>query len=254
MTKNRIHQIYGILLSVALIAGGICLITACVGIYLSGDRPFTPEAVAAAFSGIAIPVYLCLALILGGFILDGFFPSEKKKQPAEKQYSAILNRLRSKVDLQNCDPEARKQLGKLENTRKLHKGIAFGLLALGSIIFLLYSTNNANFDRQDITGSMIKAMYLFIPCLAVPFAYGVFAAYHRNASMQKEIALLKQVSTTKAEAAKKQPDSCPKLFYGVRWALLGIAIGILVFGFLTGGTNDVLTKAINICTECVGLG
>ena len=86
MTKKRIHQIYGILLSVSLVVSGILLIIACIGIYLSGDRPFTPEAVAAAFSGIAIPVYLCLALIVGGFILEGFLPSEKKKQQAGKQY------------------------------------------------------------------------------------------------------------------------------------------------------------------------
>ena len=84
MTKKRIHKIYGIVLSAVLIIAGICLIAACVGIYLSGDKPFSPASVAAAFSGIAIPVYLCLALIVGGLILDGFFPEEVKKLPAEK--------------------------------------------------------------------------------------------------------------------------------------------------------------------------
>ena len=254
MTKKRIHQVYGILLSAALVVSGILLMIACVGIYHSGDRPFTPEAVAAAFSGIAVPVYLCLGLIVGGFILEGFFPAEKKKQQPEKQYGAILARLHSKADLENCDAALRKQIKKQQNARKTHKGIALGLLALGSIVFLCYGLNGANFDQQDITGSMAKAMYLFIPCLAVPFAYGVFAAYHKNLSMQKEIALLKQANAHKAGASEKQPADRKKLFLSVRWALLGIAVGIMVFGFLTGGTNDVLTKAINICTECVGLG
>ncbi|MBQ7330725.1 MAG: thioredoxin [Oscillospiraceae bacterium] len=40
----------------------------------------------------------------------------------------------------------------------------------------------------------------------------------------------------------------------LRVALLVIGIGVLMYGFLSGGTADVLTKAINICTECVGLG
>ena len=40
----------------------------------------------------------------------------------------------------------------------------------------------------------------------------------------------------------------------VRYAFLAFGIAIMVYGFLSGGTVDVLTKAVNICTECVGLG
>ena len=36
--------------------------------------------------------------------------------------------------------------------------------------------------------------------------------------------------------------------------ILVLAVGLLILGYCTGGTADVLTKAINICTECVGLG
>ena len=110
--------------------------------------------------------------------------------------------------------------------------------------------------RQDITGSMVKAMYWFFPCLAVPFGYAVFTAYYARASLQREIALVKQAIAAGAEApaAQKQQKDHSKLLSGLRWALLGLAIAIAVYGFFAGGTNDVLTKAINICTECVGLG
>ena len=37
-----------IALSVSLFVAGICLMGACVSIYRSGDKPFTPESVAAA--------------------------------------------------------------------------------------------------------------------------------------------------------------------------------------------------------------
>lgn len=40
----------------------------------------------------------------------------------------------------------------------------------------------------------------------------------------------------------------------VRGLLLVLALGMLAYGFATGGAADVLTKAANICTECVGLG
>ena len=45
-----------------------------------------------------------------------------------------------------------------------------------------------------------------------------------------------------------------KLIMALRWALVCLAVAVLVYGFCTGGTADVLTKAKNICTECVGLG
>ncbi|MBR6593976.1 MAG: thioredoxin [Clostridia bacterium] len=40
----------------------------------------------------------------------------------------------------------------------------------------------------------------------------------------------------------------------VRLALLVIGAVLLTVGICMGGMADVLTKAINICTECVGLG
>ena len=36
--------------------------------------------------------------------------------------------------------------------------------------------------------------------------------------------------------------------------ILAAAVLLLIWGFVSGGAADVLTKAINICTECIGLG
>lgn len=141
MTKKRIHTLYSVALSAMLIITGICLCVACAGIYLSGEQPFSREAVAAAFRYIAVPVYVCIALAAGGLILDAFSPAEPKKR---------INR------------------------------------------------------KKDITSS----------------------------------------------APAKQGTN---LLY-LRLALLAVGVGIFAYGFFAGGTSDVMTKAVNICTECVGLG
>ena len=39
-----------------------------------------------------------------------------------------------------------------------------------------------------------------------------------------------------------------------RCLLLAAAIALIAMGVLNGGMRDVLVKAINICTECIGLG
>ncbi|MBR2311262.1 MAG: thioredoxin [Oscillospiraceae bacterium] len=36
--------------------------------------------------------------------------------------------------------------------------------------------------------------------------------------------------------------------------MLCVAVVCILVGYFSGGTEDVLTKAVNICTECVGLG
>ena len=40
----------------------------------------------------------------------------------------------------------------------------------------------------------------------------------------------------------------------IKWCLLVFALGLAAFGALNGGIQDVLTKAVNICSECIGLG
>ncbi len=40
----------------------------------------------------------------------------------------------------------------------------------------------------------------------------------------------------------------------VRLCLLALAIVLIVPGIINGGLYDVFVKAVNICTECIGLG
>ena len=53
---KRIRTIYHVLVSAAIVVADICLMVACVGIFQTGDHPFSREVVAAAFARIAVPV------------------------------------------------------------------------------------------------------------------------------------------------------------------------------------------------------
>lgn len=294
MTKDkiaRIHRIYGMILSALLIIAGVCLMVACVDIYKSGDKPFSREAVAEHFSVIAIPIYLCLAAILGGAVLQLLWPAESKKPKAIKQYDVILDRLYSKTDLETCDEAILREVGALARGRHVHSRIFAGVLALAAISFLMYALNGGNFHRTDINASMIKAMVVLLPCLVISFGYAVFITYYTRASLEKEIALMKKVATdsprkdsaaptlTSDEAGtdtstrtpneavtsvtapvpdapqtQDAPKSGDTSALILRLVVLGIGALLLIYGFATGGVADVMTKAVNICTECIGLG
>lgn len=256
MSRKRIHYIYSILLSVVLILAGLCLMAACVGIYNAGDQPFSREAVATAFSRISIPVYLCLGMVIAGFLLDLFFPDTPVKSTPQKHYPMILERLHAETDLAQCDPAISQAVLEQQKKRKLHKTISGVLLAVGCIVFLIYALNSSNYHQSQITDSMICAVYLLLPCMAVPGAYAIFTSFYCSASIRKEIELLKKAGSAGGKADIKTTDSKNRRNYTaiVRNVILAAAIVFLLYGYFSGGTEDVLTKAINICTECVGLG
>ena len=45
-----------------------------------------------------------------------------------------------------------------------------------------------------------------------------------------------------------------RLTLGIRIGIAVVAVALIIAGIANGGMADVLAKAINICTECIGLG
>lgn len=256
MTKEstmRFHRTYNILFSIVLVIAGICLIIGDLTIYNSGDQPFSRESVAATFSTIAFPVYLALVMAVISFVWEFFSPSEKEKNPKAKDYPALLESLYNKKDFSQAEPSVQEEIKALWKNRKIHIIIRTIVLIVCSAIFLFYALNSANYHQSEINASMINAMKLLVPCSLVSFAYALFVSYHNEKSIQKEMELVKKLPslTTKNDS---EIVSNEKNLNPYRNAILIASLILIVYGFLNGGTVDVLAKAINICTECIGLG
>ncbi len=254
--KMNLRRIYNIIFSIMIVIAGICLIAGCLSIYLSGDQPFSRESVAATFSGIAFPIYLCLAMTIISFVLEVIAPSNKEKAPVFKPYVAILERLHSNRDLRQCDEAIRNEICALQKNRKLHVIIRTVVLSISSIVFLVYALNGSNYHQSEINNSMINAMMVLTPCLLISFAYALFVSVHNEKSVEKEIELIKQLPVAQnADISEdiQETDSEKKQNIS-RSVIVTVAIVFIVYGLISGGTVDVLAKAINICTECIGLG
>lgn len=252
MNRKRIHRIYGWITTIGLLVSGVCLIRACISIYRMGNHPFSPERVAIAFSRICVPVYICLGLIGGGFLLQLFLPLEKKRT-VTPQLPMQLARLQEKLDVRRIKDQAlRDEILMLRRKRTIHAAVTYGLLALCSVLFLFYGMNPANYHITHVTESMAAAMLLFLPCLAIPFGYGCFAAFYNLRLMKTEISLLR--SALKETEPQNPPVKSETWVWYVRSGLLVLGLFLLTFGFLSNGWVGVLTKAVAICTECVGLG
>lgn len=253
--KMQLHRIYGIVYSISIVIAGICLMAGCLTIYDSGDHPFSREVVAETFSGIALPVYICLVLTIISFVMHVIMPTAKAKPVMQRPYATMLKRLYLDRDISQCETELQEDILKLQKERRTLSVVRSVVLVIAGAAFLVYALNGSHFVQSDINNSMIHAMWVLIPCLAVSFGVALFANVKSEHSLQKEMELVKQIPAQgTTTATETETCECKKVLVSARVVILGIGIACVVFGFCTGGTVDVLTKAINICTECIGLG
>ena len=279
-TVKRIHLAYGIVLTLLLITVGILLTVSCVTIYKSGDRPFSTESIRAQFSAIALPVYLCIIWAVGGFVLALALPLEKSKLKSRVSLEVTLARLSGKLDLSKCPYELEKNIRRQRTLRQIFVWVNVVLYVVGATRALIYALNKNNFPAADgqfnaevLQGTLTVALYL-----APPFLYSIVTSLLNREFRKREIALIKEAialcatrpdlcrapdESTNANGSRACPIEKAKSVFAkhqktiltvVRCAVLAIGIVFVLLGIFNGGMNDVVQKAIKICTECIGLG
>ncbi len=256
---RKLHLIYGIALSVIIIITGICFIVSCIDIYRSGARPFTYESISAHFISIIVPVVLCIVGIIGGMVLS-FFPLEKPKIKGIIDTGITLKKMSAKIDLSKCDAEAQSKITKERKIRLYSNVFCIDAIVVSLAISLIYTLNKNNFPANDINGEMVSAMLFVIPCAIVSLAAIYATMLICTSSYARELEVVKaSFKNAKKEIngqqATKEPNSQnEKILLGARLTIFVLAVAFIVIGIFNGGMADVLQKAINICTECIGLG
>ena len=251
MNVKSIRQIYGIILTVALILAGICLMYACYNVYSTGgDHPYSAERVAEAFAPIAPAVYVALGLSL----VSLFLPKEEQRRKIEKNYELMLRKLHEKHDVYGCgDQNLVRAIVNEQRRRKNNRMITWILLGLGFVVSLIYSTNMDNMVASNSTPKVMKFALVLGACFAIPFGVGVCNAYAHKLSIIKELELMKLVAAprnTPLVITKTQP----KYMAYIPYVGIAVALVLILVGYLGDGQAGVLAKAVEICKECVGIG
>lgn len=255
---RKLHLIYGIVLSVIIIVTGICFIVSCIDIYKSGMRPFTYESISTHFMAIIVPVVLCIVGIVGGMIVS-CFPLEKPKIKGFIDTGITLKKMSAKIDISKCDNEAQGKITRERKIRKYSNYLCIDAIVVSLVISLIYVLNKSNFPAIDINAEMVNAMLFVIPCAIVSIASIYANVMICSASIVRELDVVKASFKTakKDEISSQQPavsSQHEKILLGVRLTIFVLAVAFIVIGIFNGGMADVLQKAINICTECIGLG
>ena len=253
--KKLMHGICGIACAVLLVLTAVLFAVSCVQIYKSGASPFTRESVAAHFSRIAVPVYACIAVVAVSGLLALIFPAEAERTARRADEEMMLARLRRKGE---TTQEAERE----EKLRRVLRYAATAVAVVAAVIPLPFVLDASRYAEErgsynDIVLSMVIPVAI---CASVALGACIAVSFLCRASVRREIALLRG----EGERVAINAAACPirsfatlhktKLLLGLRVLLLVVGVALVIVGILNGGMADVLGKAINICTECIGLG
>lgn len=122
--------------------------------------------------------------------------------------------------------------------------IGAGICLIIGCISIYFAGNG--YSREIVSDTFSKINIPIYICLGLVVGDVVWELI--SPTQKKQKAFKKKVDDTKVSATT---DNKTKI---TRLVILGIAIAVLILGFAIGGYADVLTKAVNICTECIGLG
>lgn len=263
-----------------LLAAGL-LAAQCVQIHEAGA--FSREIVRARLDSLAWAGALWLALLAATLLLKHINRKENPlRTSAETRLSADENRswalagkhgqqTAARFSAEAVPEEVRLRLLLMraektdamraeERRRRMARGACAGICAGCAAMVARYLVNPANFTSRELELVIGRLLWHIAPWIFVGFACAILCECVRGRSFRREIKLAAR-SPERASFKNAQTDSGASrekrarlAKTAARAAMFALAVALLALGAANGGMRDVLVKAINICTECIGLG
>lgn len=138
------------------------------------------------------------------------------------------------------------KISKILNLLQIIFIILSGLAIIAFCLYIYFTGGDEPYSRE-IIGKYFN--YISIPIyitLALILTGFIFRIIYPNNKKEKEF-YGKPVKSN-------QYNNNMRIVNIVRLCIFALATVFIVYGAISGGTVAVLTKAVNICTECIGLG
>lgn len=255
--KKIIDKLFLIIISVQTVLMGLLFIIQICRVYFGNDG-YSRELCGKYLGQILIVIILWVLLIIAGYIYFYIRDNEKKILSKTTNMTKLNSLLRITPDFTNENLSKEYELiKKEEKKRKIAKIINLCVLVICAIMGLCYLLNIKHFES---TGNVINqaanmALYL-LPWVIIAFVSFLLTTLYEEKSAKITIELVKLV--IKADGRKISnyiENKNKKLAINIaRGVIIAIAVIFIIVGINNGGAKDVLHKAINICTECIGLG
>ena len=257
MNKNKsIDKLFLIVVSFQTVLMGIVFIIQLLRIYFGNNKIFTREICVEYIVQILPVIILWILIILGSGI---YYTIKNNPQKNIGKITNVYKLNLMKTYISDDDQTEEIELLKKENKKVLiSKIVNIVILVICSFMGLCYLFNKEHFDSSgSLTEQAIQMGICLSPWVIISFISLIGASLYEEVSARKSIDLIKVILKTKKNERKKvlkdyQKEENIKLI--LRISVFVIAVVLIIVGALNGQADSVLEKAINICTECIGLG
>lgn len=271
--EKKIRLGYGIFLSAYTVIVGLMYIFSCAEIYYAGigsgsDFSFSREIVGEHLSVLLAPSVIWIIAVIVGFIIAIVVPHTPAVISTNDDIIKART-LRRKIPSgsgEEYDSE-RKKLSKINIARIAVWSFCAAFALCAAIITIVYLSDLSNFPGEDPSAEILGLLRTALCWIVASFDLFLCGVIFETVISRKELKILKKLFVL-GRGGEPQKDGLPQIaakkissiwnsnmfVYGMRLAIFSLAVVFIVLGALNGGSADVLKKAINICTECIGLG
>ncbi len=257
MNKNKkLNQLFLLLVSIQTILMGIVFIIQIFRIYYGNHQEFTRAICGKYILQILPVIVIWIVLIILSYIYH-------KLSNAKDQHSIKLTNVgklkfyEAMCPDYNVENEQYQMLKKENNKRKIAWMINIIVIILCSLMGLLYLINVDHFKSEgNLSLQAIQMTIHLLPWVIISFISLIICLYYEETSSLKSIEIIKVIINQEGKKLSLHQNRSKrnKKLLIIRLSIIVVAVGLIIHGIINGGASDVLQKAINICTECIGLG
>ena len=263
--KRLLKLIYSLCFSVLTVVVALLFIVQVWSIFRSAETsPFTVERISKHFKQISVPVTFWVFALVGNIVLTCVYPDAPEKTKAYFTADERVKRLK-------------KRLPKDSALRGYEKGdyvrLAVACLAAAftvtamivSLVYLLDKTyspvlSEALFvENNGMTDRVVRVLLWSAAATMLLMAATIFGdiiAGKKEEKIKREIVenAKKGIRAPIEKSEKKAAKNNEVALWIVRGVIAVVGIVFVISGICNGGMGEMLFKAINICTQCIGLG
>ena len=249
--KKVLDRLFLIIVSILTVLMGVIFIIQVLRIYYGNEATFTREICGKFLLQMLPIIILWIVTVVASFI---YFKIKKnpEKNFAKITYAAKLKNLEAICP--NVEDEYT-EIDREKKKRKYAKITSVIIVCICSIMSLGYLLNPKHFDSAgDLTKQAIDMSICLSPWVIIAFGSMIVTTIYEEYSSKKSIDLVKLVIKNNGKKEVEKVKNNNLVINVTRGIIVCVAVVLIIVGIVDGGATDVLQKAINICTECIGLG